>query len=1293
MGKKKVAGKSVPRCPVSGCKTQLSEEAKAKCTKCGVWVCQEHVYPADHFCMTGKTKGSEAPSDKAAGDGGLLQVVKSDSKKEDKKQDKKKEEELLSKLVAAKSEDMLKELATFGSSSSRYESSLVVQAMSSESKAVSKAFFGAISAGIADAAEAAGSLKENLGLLETYLKKTAGSSLSDQEERRTISVANMYGVFLEKSGEDAMKNKDVLDLGLAASRSPSEKVARAVATEIVARAARKWANGADYEASVKQLLLDLLNEGLSAGESDDAVRNGCVHSAAAIANVVGAVSCGEDVSSLLRPVLDSPKDTAKVLTCMKATLLLCKDMGMTYTPFLVRGDWLNVGVFSVYEQAASSARTATKKAMLAMMDKLDPRGVRLGVPILLNGLEDPSWRAKALSLQLLGALGKRKASQLFRDLPLIIPAVMDCVRDTKKQVSEAAADSLDQLSGMITNAETINLMPWLLDALKNPEKVELCLDELMDTTFVNSVDAQSLAFIIPVVLRGLREGSAEVKLKASITAGNVCSLVADVHDMRPFYPLLMPELKKLQEHSRPRVRENALKAKESLQEDLGMTRRRSSHDKQNNCIVSVEATQHLNKVLGSIPETSQLGSLLNEYLVETCRMFLFDLFEDIDEQMPRNLVMKQVVVLVKEGVVPLLSKGLKGTDNVSQIGNKVAEAIVESLWIAQGKSQGSGNEVASEKEYLVYLPSIILAFASRMLLKRTGLFLEKGHRYSIVGRNGVGKTTMLNRIAARDINGFPSDVSCYYVQHEIMEEDASLSVAGYMARDLDDIVNSSKSAKAKQKKQEHEDRISKAKEALDKVGFSEELQNKPVASLSGGWRMRLAIARSMLYNANLLLLDEPTNHLDVGALDWLQNYLAGLSETTIVFVSHDYEFVEFVATDIIHIADLKLTYHPYGFSEFKTKRPDIVDGLPKKDAMDGGDNSGGDNAFELLARSAAGDEKAAAMVADIKPMKFPEGCKLSGVANRGRPVAEISDVTYSYPGTDKVIFKNVAARLSLNSRVALKGPNGAGKTTLLKLLVGELELDEEHGDTGKVWKHHNLRTAYIAQHSMHHLEESIEMTPCQYIQKRFWEGQDRESAKMITVNLTPEDEELMQEVGEISEIVSRVSRSKKLFYEIKKNGRTEKGDNKDFRSLDDLERMSKDKPYILKLVRLFDEKLKIADSGADLRPLTTPEMIKHLEDFGIDSELSQRKIRWMSGGQKCRLVIAAAMWTRPHLLVLDEPTNYLDRESLAALTFSLKTFRGGVILISHHTAFVDVLAKEIWHFENGGVRTEMLKDK
>ncbi|GBG29342.1 ABC transporter ATP-binding protein [Hondaea fermentalgiana] len=1326
MGKKKAAGKAAgdaknaPRCPVDGCRTRLTAEKAAKCETCGLNVCTLHKYPTDHTC---KTAAPVAPKN-----GGGLTIVSNKSKKSDKQSEEEKrkaearDEALLSKLVEISSEDLLKELLAFGASSARYESSVAVQALCSEAKAVQKSMFGAVGQGVMETAKASGDLDKLAGALTKHLSEAASAKrLSSDEEQRAVGVATLLGMALDaEEGETRAKSDETLELGKTLVRAPYEKLAKAGASEVLKRAAKaRWSNGRAFEEECWPLLGSLVDEVLKVPEEDDSLRNGLAYAIAAVAGGCGEIAAGQPlVDGKLAPVLDKPKKIAPILACMRTMLVLTKEWGTAIMPYLMPVDFLQKSLFDVYDNTASNGRSATKKVILQIVDKMGPRGVRLSVPIFMDGLEHASWRVKAMSLQCLGALGKQRASQLFRDLPILIPAVMECVRDTKKQVSDAASDALDSLGELVSNAETIKLLPWLLNALKDPEQVDPCLDELMDTTFVNSVDAQSLAFIIPVVLRGLREGTADVKLKASITAGNVCSLVADVHDMRPYYTHLLPELKKLTDHSRPRVREMALRAKNSLQEDLSMTRRRSSQNSGGGSAAAAAAAvaavgvggsgnaadaasdAQAGEVLESKLKAAGLFDLLGEvafdYVLSTCRMLMFDLLEDVDQEMPRKLVYKRARAQTEEGVQPFVAH----CDDAEQtrLLDAATSAVVDALWVAQGKQDDDGGDGEdSEKDYIVFIPSIILAFASRVLLKRAGLFLERGHRYSVVGLNGTGKSTLLTRVAARDIDGFPDDITVYFVQHEIVEDEQQLNVIDYMQHDVKSQVQSKENKKRKGGKK-FEDlydlSMEHMLEVLREVGFTDTLLQQQVSALSGGWKMRLAIARSMLYMPDLLLLDEPTNHLDAAALDWLQKYLAGLEGTTIVLVSHDYDFVDYVATDIIHLADQKLAYYPFGFTRFQQERPEIVAALPKKDdnAKKDGEEGGnaGLSAIELMAKAAT-DENAAALTSGIKPIRFPEGSKLEGVTHRGKPVAQLTKVTYGYPGTDKIIFNDVTVKLTLNSRVAILGPNGAGKSTLLKLLVGELELDEKHGHLGKYWKHHNLRTAYISQHSLHHLENHLEATPCQYIQDRFFEGRDKEASKMITVKLEPEDKEAMERSGEICEIISRVVRSKKLYYEVRKNGRAEKGANRDMRSLEELEKMSVDHPHVIKLVRLFDEELKFAASGADLRPVTTPEFIKHLAEFGIDSEIAQRKVRWMSGGQRARLVLAAAMWTCPHMIILDEPTNYLDQDTVAALTYALKTFRGSVVLISHHQGFVDAVANEKWHLENGTLRVESLK--
>jgi len=316
-------------------------------------------------------------------------------------------------------------------------------------------------------------------------------------------------------------------------------------------------------------------------------------------------------------------------------------------------------------------------------------------------------------------------------------------------------------------------------------------------------------------------------------------------------------------------------------------------------------------------------------------------------------------------------------------------------------------------------------------------------------------------------------------------------------------------------------------------------------------------------------------------------------------------------------------------------------------------------------------------------------------------VLKVDGMKFAYPPKDpndtnpenaKWIFQGVDAKITMATRVALLGKNGAGKTTLMKILIGELSVESSPFFSGEVWKHHNLRLSYIAQHSVHHLEGSLDLTPVVYMQRRFHEGMDAELKKMVTMGLTKEEEALQEKKGNICKIQGRQQRGKELYYECCKTGRlNQKGDfEPEFIPLYDLK--MKD-AYVMKLVRNFDEKLKAEQSGMSLRPTTQEEVRQHLWDFGISPDLATQKIKSLSGGQKCRLVLAAAMWSMPHIVAFDEPTNYLDQDTLRALTNAIKDFKGGVIIISHHEGFVNETCKELWTVEDGVVKTEAVKGK
>ena len=272
---------------------------------------------------------------------------------------------------------------------------------------------------------------------------------------------------------------------------------------------------------------------------------------------------------------------------------------------------------------------------------------------------------------------------------------------------------------------------------------------------------------------------------------------------------------------------------------------------------------------------------------------------------------------------------------------------------------------------------------------------------------------------------------------------------------------------------------------------------------------------------------------------------------------------------------------------------------------------------------------------------------------------------------DFPLQRTTRSLFSFNFRL---GSNGAGKTTLIKMIVGETVPT----NTGvcRFYIHPNLRVAYVAQHAFHHVEQHMEESPVAYIQWRFKDGYDREKLESEAYRITEEEQKLIDDF-QLEAIWSRRMKAGKLEYEVKKKNVREK-DNK-YYSRDELMSMGFDH-----LIKQTDEKIASKEAGLDLRPVTTSEIQKHLDGFGLPQEFgTYGKIRGLSGGQKVKLVLAAAFWTVPHLVVMDEPTNFLDREALGALSSALNHWGGAVLMISHNKEFYSSVCKEEWVMEGG----------
>merc|ERR1711865_1292179 len=455
--------------------------------------------------------------------------------------------------------------------------------------------------------------------------------------------------------------------------------------------------------------------------------------------------------------------------------------------------------------------------------------------------------------------------------------------------------------------------------------------------------------------------------------------------------------------------------------------------------------------------------------------------------------------------------------------------------------------------------------------------------------------------------------------------------------------------------------------------------DNPVTTYSGGWKMKMQLCAAQLVNADVLMLDEPTGHLDVDNIKWIEDWLQQFPGS-IICTSHFTSFLDKMCTHIIDFQDRKLRTFKGNKGSCLTQ---FVEKNPEKKAY-----------FELSN--------------EIMKFTFPEPGPMEGVKSRSKVVLRMNNVTFQYPTKDKPTVMDVSLTVSQVSRVAVVGANGAGKSTAIKVLVGEAKPSE-----GTMWKAAGLRMAYVAQHAFHHLEKHMRETPTEYIMWRFAGNDDKESLEFKNMELSVDEEKAraakwcidgvtgtarrctdpkddpkkakQDEVGAVipDALVNRRQKKKEKTYEYEVKWQ--------FKALDANVWVEKDtliKMGYLKLVQREDER-QAAIAGLQTKQLTQPSIEKHLGDFGVDPEnASHTQINQLSGGMKVKVVLAGCMWQNPHILILDEPTNYLDREGLGALVLAIKDYTGGVLIISHNKEFCDNVATEKWIMNKGYLRIE-----
>lgn len=446
---------------------------------------------------------------------------------------------------------------------------------------------------------------------------------------------------------------------------------------------------------------------------------------------------------------------------------------------------------------------------------------------------------------------------------------------------------MTSLTTLLSNDDVAPRIPLLIKTMEKPstETLQKAIHALSQTTFVAIVTAPVLALLTPLLERSLNTPttSQEVLRQTVVVVENLTKLVHDPVEARTFLPCLKPGVQGVQQRaSLPEVRELATRSLNVIKKAMG--------DDDGNLVAAGQITpaktedvlRVLDKVikagggLAGQPDDGPLWALTRQYIAEM-------VVEDVNQRQFFRITLcsgRYMKQLLKEDSADTIAEALQ-KHFVDEDHRKFGQPI---------KPDSGEIEIVNT--------DFSLAYGGKLLLSHTNITLHKGHRYGLCGRNGAGKSTLMRSIAEGKLEGFPSkdELKTCFVEHN-QGEDADLSIIDFIAKDPELAASG-------------RERIS---EILSEVGFTAGpggRQEERVGSLSGGWKMKLALARAMLMGADVLLLDEPTNHLDVGNVKWLEEYLKSHTEITSLIVSHDSGFLDNVCTDIYHYETKKLVCYP-----------------------------------------------------------------------------------------------------------------------------------------------------------------------------------------------------------------------------------------------------------------------------------------------------------------------------------------------------------------------------------------------
>ncbi|ODV88329.1 hypothetical protein CANCADRAFT_4465 [Tortispora caseinolytica NRRL Y-17796] len=391
----------------------------------------------------------------------------------------------------------------------------------------------------------------------------------------------------------------------------------------------------------------------------------------------------------------------------------------------------------------------------------------------------------------------------------------------------------------------------------------------------------------------------------------------------------------------------------------------------------------------------------------------------------------------------------------------------------------------------VKISSVTLVFHGKVLIQDSELELNYGRRYGLLGENGCGKSTLLKAIAAREYP-IPEHIDIYLLNEP--SEPTEYSALEYVVREAEAELKRLEDTAEHILETEGPDSLSleelyeridqmdpstfetRAAIILNGLGFNSTTIHKKTKDMSGGWRMRVALAKALFVKPSVLLLDDPTAHLDLEACVWLEEYLKKW-DRTLVLVSHSMDFLNGVCTNMIDMRQRKLTTYGGNYDSYYKTRIENETNQMKQYAKQQEEIAhikkfiASAGTYANLVRQAKSRQKildkmeADGLIEKVVPDKvftfrFPT------VERLPPPVLSFTEVSFSYSGKpEDFLYENLEFGVDMDSRMALVGPNGVGKSTLLKLMTGELT-----PVSGTISRHTHLKLGVYSQHSADQLD-------------------------------------------------------------------------------------------------------------------------------------------------------------------------------------------------------------------------------